>query len=289
MRTRFIIFTVLTIICVLPALVHAQQPPNTTERIVWHKNFKEAREIAKQTGKPMLIDFAADWCEPCKAMDRYFWPKTETVALSEKFVCVKMNFDLDPEVSRYKVDRIPAVVFTDPWGNFLTVNFGFGHQSPAALTQIMKVIPSDFSAINEWNGVLERDKENAAALVKVADFYRRNSVFNISNMYFKRALKTKEMQANADKYGELLIAVGVNHLKQQEYGDAKNVFDEYLKQSPNGKHGDTALIGIFTAHVGKKKLGDAEKTLEQLKSAYPNSPYVQQAAERLQQLKGQKN
>jgi thioredoxin-like negative regulator of GroEL len=278
--------------CVAPALVHAQQQSMTMPpagRIVWHKDFKEAREIAKQTGKPMLIDFAADWCEPCKAMDRYFWPKTETVALSEKFVCVKMNFDTDPEVSRYMVDRIPAVVFTDPWGNFLTVNFGFGHQSPAALTQIMKVIPSDFSAINDWNGVLERDKENAAALIKVADFYRRNGVYNISTMYFKRALKTKEMQANADKYGELLIAVGLNHLKQQEYGDAKNVFDDYLKQAPNGKHGDTALVGIFSAHIGKKKLADAEKTLEQLKSAYPNSPYVQQAAERLQQVKGQKN
>ena len=285
MRSKFIVPALFAFIICSAAQISTAPAAG----IVWHKNFKEARELAKQSGKPMLIDFAADWCKPCKEMERRFWPQPQIIALSEKFVCVALNFDAGgPEVSRYKVDRIPAVAVTDPWGNFITIEFGFGPETPDKLTKILQTTPPDFTPLVEWNTMLEQDKNNLTALIKVGDFYRKHAVLHLSSTYFKRALKTKEIEDAPDAREQLLIAVGINHLRQQEYGEAKKVFEDYLKEIPNGKYGDRALHGIFTTQLNRKKLNEAEKTLGLLRAGYPDSPFVEQAAGQLQEAKNQK-
>lgn len=281
MRPRVIIFALFTFIACAPVVLAYGAPP---QRIIWHKDLEAARELAKQTGKPMLLDFVADWCKPCKEMERSFWPQPQVVALSEKFVCVSLNFDKrGPELSQYRIDRIPAVVFTDPWGNFMAAKFGFGNTTPDELTQLMQAVPPDFSPASEWHAVLERDKNNPAALAKLGSFYGKHGVLALSTGYYKKALKSKEIEADLEAYGELLIAVGINYLKQQEYGEARKIFEDYLKQAPNGKHGDTALYGIFRSHLGRKKFVEAEKALAQLRAAHPNSPVTEQAAKQLEQ------
>ncbi|MFN2453637.1 MAG: thioredoxin family protein [Pyrinomonadaceae bacterium] len=254
--------------------------------VEWQKDYETARALAQQSGKPMLIDFSADWCKPCQEMAKTFWPQPQIVALTRKFVCVSLNFDKNhSEVSRFKVDRIPAVVFTDPWGNVLTNRFGFGNTVADVLPQIMQVIPADFSPIGEWNTALEHDKNNSIALVKLGDFYRKHGILDLSNSYLRRALKTKELEADLKARENILLAVGISCLQQQDYDEAKKTFERCLKEVPNGTHGDTALYGILIAQVNKKKISDAEKTLAQLKSSYPNSLILQQAEAKLQQSK----
>lgn len=260
------------------------------EGVEWHKDFAAAREIAKRTGKPMLIDFQADWCVPCQAMERSFWPRPEIVALSKKFVCVSLNFDLrGPELSRYQVDRIPAVVFTDSWGNFLASKIGFGNDALSVVPQTMQAIPEDFSALNDYYAVLERDRDNAAALVKVGHFYSATRLIDVSNSYFRRALKAKGLAADLKARESVLIAVGINHLKLKDYDEARKTFETSLKEFPEGAQGDTALLGIITAQLNKKKPAEAAKTFEQLKAGYSSSPAVRQAEQLLQQYAGMKN
>jgi len=285
MRAKFIIFALLAFVACSHGLAYAARPAG----IVWHKDLGAAREQARQTGKPMMLDFVADWCQPCKEMERSFWPKPEVVALSEKFVCVSVNFDKrGPELSQYRVDRIPAVVFTDPWGNFMTAKFGFGNRTPEELTKLMQAVPPDFSSLAEWHAMLERDKNSPTALAKLGAFYSKHGLLDLGTDYFKKAMKSKELEANLEAYGELLLAVGINYMKQQEYGEARKMFEDYLKQVPNGKHGDTALYGIFMSHLGRKKIDEAEKSLAQLKASYPNSTVTQQAAGQLEQARNRK-
>ncbi len=76
------------------------------------KEFKNSSEYqaAVDSGKPLLIDFYADWCGPCQVL----LPTVDK--LSEKyaddFIIAKVNVDHNPELARqFGVRSIPALFF----------------------------------------------------------------------------------------------------------------------------------------------------------------------------------
>lgn len=74
----------------------------------WITDFDEAMLVAKRTGKKVFVDFMADWCGPCKQMDREVFVTSEFKALGKKLVFCKVNIDYNPALAdKYKVDAIP--------------------------------------------------------------------------------------------------------------------------------------------------------------------------------------
>lgn len=80
------------------------------EKTFTSENFSD--EVLKAE-KPVLVDFYADWCVPCKMMA----PTIEELALelSETAIIGKLNIDENMDVaSAYRVMNIPTlIVFRD--------------------------------------------------------------------------------------------------------------------------------------------------------------------------------
>ncbi len=77
---------------------------------------------AAAAGKPVMIDFYADWCIPCKELEKFTFSAPQVVETSRSFVMLKMDLTTadDPLAkelkSSFKIKGVPTLVFLTPDG-----------------------------------------------------------------------------------------------------------------------------------------------------------------------------
>jgi thiol-disulfide isomerase/thioredoxin len=266
MRSHYLSIILLVVLCA--ALTDAQQ-------IDWRTDYKKAGAEARETGKPLLLDFTAEWCKPCKVMETTFWVKPEIIKLSERFVCVKINFDSSKTVAaKFGVSGIPNIIVTDAWDTILISNIGFGGKSEAELIKKMSFVPADFGPVQAAARSLEVNKNEVAALYKFADFYQNHQFFFQSNEFNRRILKLEKDQAVREN---LMLKMGVNYLKNNLPDEAIDVFENFKDEFPASPQLDKALYALVLANSRKGKIKPAQKLLAELKTKFPGSELVAEA------------
>lgn len=82
-------------------------------------DLSEAKQLAKASGKLVMVDFKAEWCGPCKMLDRTTWSDGKVIeSLKEKAVAVKIDVDEHGDLaSKYRIRSLPTIMFLDEEGN----------------------------------------------------------------------------------------------------------------------------------------------------------------------------
>ena len=92
-----------------------EEPPGEEPQteIQWYYTYAEGLAAAQESGKPMMIDFYADWCGWCDTLDENTYTDSLVIAKSIEFVCVKIDYDVETNVvNNYGITAVPTIVFT---------------------------------------------------------------------------------------------------------------------------------------------------------------------------------
>ena len=117
------------------------------ERIASNEQLEARLAASKAAGKPLMLDFYADWCVSCKEMERFTFADPQVAARLKQFVLLKADVTANTEADTALLKRFglfgpPGIIFFDARGNELAdlriVGFQPAEQFLPALERVLR-------------------------------------------------------------------------------------------------------------------------------------------------------
>ena len=116
-----------------------------SNEIRWDDNLNSAFAMASNSNKIIMIDFMAEWCPPCKEMDKITFSNTNIIKKSNEFIPVRIDVDKQKDIAeeyngnarKYGGIGIPNILFLDKEKNIIRQIVGFHN-----VDQLMGVMDS---------------------------------------------------------------------------------------------------------------------------------------------------
>ncbi len=105
------------------------------DAIAWRPYSEGAVSEAVAAGKPVFIDSYADWCIPCKELDKMTFNRPEVVAASRNFVMLKADLTSNADEKakafyrKFNIRGVPTLIFLRPDGTEIEELRGTGFES----------------------------------------------------------------------------------------------------------------------------------------------------------------
>ena len=130
----------------------------------WY-SYEEGMVAAGSLNRPVILDFYADWCSPCIAMEEGTYPDPRVISELADFVTIKVDTQKRIDIeTKYGIAYYPTVVFLDAHGREVSRHIGY-------------LGPEDMvEEIKKSRGMLPKESPGIEAIFIVAVFvfvYRR--------------------------------------------------------------------------------------------------------------------
>lgn len=226
MKTRFLLFTVLTLCAVS---LRADELP-------WQDDYAKTLAEAAEKHQPILLDFSASWCGPCRMMEATTFADAKVREEMKGYVLVKVDLDQARDLAaHYRVEAIPTCILLNQFGEKVDEHVGY-------------VDAAKFAA---W---LHKNEDEAFA---------RESQAEIQQAAIQRAIGNLEGKSETDRMAGLEFLLSTYGGPDSRASTAgKSAADELRAWA--GRHPDRAMpllnerrlaVRLFFASVFAEKLG----------------------------------
>ena len=100
-------------------------PKGATE-LTWLSDEPAAVAAARSAGRPLLVDFRANWCLPCKEFEIKVFSRPEIAEAMQRYTLLRVDLtheDDEPALGvvkkKYGADTLPAIRLIAPDGSLL--------------------------------------------------------------------------------------------------------------------------------------------------------------------------
>ena len=118
----------------------------SSAKMQWRTSLPAALQEAKRTGKPIMIDFYATWCGPCKMLDQHVYTNAAVIKESRNWIVVKIDAEKQAALAQqYNVTGYPTLMYLKPNGSVLKRQSGLSvpTQHQTSMSKALSYIRQD--------------------------------------------------------------------------------------------------------------------------------------------------
>jgi len=146
--------------------------PARGQGIDWRHDYGKARQEARATGRPLVLDFSTEQCMWCRKLEATTFRDPKVAALlARDFVPLHVDALRQPSLARaLKIERFPTLLFAAPDGTILGRHVGFvdAARFRGQLERALASVPARPAAAQE----AERAYREAGAALEAHDYPR---------------------------------------------------------------------------------------------------------------------
>lgn len=178
-------------LCVLSIMALAAQ-------VNWVPTLSEARKLAAEAGKFIVVDVSADWCPPCRKMAREVYPDPRFQEFSRTQVFMLVDAYKDPEgrrlSDRYRVKSFPTILVLDAEGREIDRLTG-GRGTESLIESLTGIFEHPVPA-RELNRAADEAPEDAELQRRAGERAFERDDFKRARKYLGQALELIESSAD---------------------------------------------------------------------------------------------
>ena len=258
---------------------------NGQHAIRWEHRFDEAVKKARASGKPIMIDFWADWCSWCHRLDQTTYVDPVVVKLSEQFVAVKVDTEggkKNQEIAlHYNVATLPTITFVTPGGRQILTLRGF--QGPGQFPRTMEAARETGARIMALESALDRDPRDPAALFGLGVHLFEQEFYEESRTLLYRAAALDAQRPVKDrKQARMLLGIIQNYDKK--YAEGESILKDALGIRPVTEYDSKMMFVLARLYVAWNKKEAARHVLRTLIKDHSDSSVAGKARDLLVSL-----
>ncbi|GAB4465241.1 MAG: hypothetical protein OHK0029_35730 [Armatimonadaceae bacterium] len=231
--------------------------------IQWADSYAAAVKKAKSTGRPIMIDFYADWCGWCKKLDSDVYTEANVVKKAKDFVSVKLNTETEAEgrelARKHGINSLPTILFVNEKGQVLNRVQGF-KPAPAFAEEMDKTL----AVHNELPQVRSQFKKNPGSIQAAARLTQLYSQMGDAENAIATLAKVAALdpQDRTGQRAKAMRAVAEMYVGQRDIKSAVAMFQKTANVASNA---NDVVYSRMSAAVGLvDMLGDIKSGVREL-------------------------